>query len=547
MDPGQTDSTGSGGRSKRILPEHLMMRWGSAENRDGPIFLQLAWFLTNLIIEGELDEGDLLPSETTLAEQFGMSRMTARRGIETLRDIGVVSRNRRGTRIEMSADEAASLSADFWLFLQADQNVTSLSAPLAINRRLDGLGPDSNSHLDVRQRIDEDLLSRSRRLSRSTSDQNDHRARYVQSQDALMMDSSSSLDYESGTAHQGRANTDYEQDSYQQRELGVPPSPEIIVPRTVAAVGVGRFGHEVVTHMVANLVEEDRSSFGGRPSQGLRVIAIDEGNNTFTQVRSPIKRALRSLRELANNMPFGPQVDLLALGLDSLDLEKQFSGLELCFLVSSLGELQHAEDLPRLIQALENQGTKTIALVSLPEEWESTNTISKSKACLKQILATKASVIGVPIDEIATPGEDLPWEDHLKEVVNYFSTAFEAMLRASSWIEGASTISETDIYSVLRPGRQGSLSVSQRFDTEQGDRIRNLVHESCDRLIRHRADISAANQILAILSGYRSFTRSEVRTLISELKSVCGEETEILFGTSHLAIGPRGLCLTLIV
>ena len=184
-----------------------------------------------------------------------------------------------------------------------------------------------------------------------------------------MMDSSSSLDYESGTAHQGRANTDYEQDSYQQRELGVPPSPEIIVPRTVAAVGVGRFGHEVVTHMVANLVEEDRSSFGGRPSQGLRVIAIDEGNNTFTQVRSPIKRALRSLRELANNMPFGPQVDLLSLGLDSSDLEKQFSGIELCFLVSSLGELQHGEDLPRLIQALENQGTKTIALVSLPEEF----------------------------------------------------------------------------------------------------------------------------------------------------------------------------------
>ena len=61
------------------------------------------------------------------------------------------------------------------------------------------------------------------------------------------------------------------------------------------------------------------------------------------------------------------------------------------------------------------------------------------------------------------------------------------------------------------------------------------------------ADIGTADQILAILSGYRSFTRSEVKTLISELKTVCREETEILFGTSHLAIGPGGLCLTLIV
>ena len=54
-----------------------------------------------------------MPSETTLAKQFGMSRMTARRAVESLRDIGVVSRNRRGTRIDVSPDEAVSLSGQF--------------------------------------------------------------------------------------------------------------------------------------------------------------------------------------------------------------------------------------------------------------------------------------------------------------------------------------------------------------------------------------------------------------------------------------------------
>ena len=64
-----------------------------------------------------------MPSETTLAKQFGMSRMTARRAVESLRDIGVVSRSRRGTRIDVSPDEAVSLSGQFHQLLYNQQIV----------------------------------------------------------------------------------------------------------------------------------------------------------------------------------------------------------------------------------------------------------------------------------------------------------------------------------------------------------------------------------------------------------------------------------------
>ena len=136
MNRDEIPSTSVSGRPRRLLGAEVMERWHSEGHREGPIFLQLAWFLTNLIIEGELDESELLPAETTLADQFGMSRMTARRGIEALKEIGVVSRSRRGTRIEVSADEAAMLSDDFWHLLTNDHPTISENRPLRINHRL---------------------------------------------------------------------------------------------------------------------------------------------------------------------------------------------------------------------------------------------------------------------------------------------------------------------------------------------------------------------------------------------------------------------------
>ena len=55
MNRDEIPSTSVSGRPKRMLGAEVMERWHSEGHREGPIFLQLAWFLTNLIIEGELN------------------------------------------------------------------------------------------------------------------------------------------------------------------------------------------------------------------------------------------------------------------------------------------------------------------------------------------------------------------------------------------------------------------------------------------------------------------------------------------------------------
>lgn len=65
-----------------------------------PIYLQIERILTQQIEQGILHPGDSIPSETGLAEQYQVSRMTARKAVDYLVRQGVVERQRgRGTFI----------------------------------------------------------------------------------------------------------------------------------------------------------------------------------------------------------------------------------------------------------------------------------------------------------------------------------------------------------------------------------------------------------------------------------------------------------------
>ena len=55
-----------------------------------PLYQQVARELRNMIISGELAPRDALPSELTIQQRYQVSRGTARRAIEMLRDEGLI-------------------------------------------------------------------------------------------------------------------------------------------------------------------------------------------------------------------------------------------------------------------------------------------------------------------------------------------------------------------------------------------------------------------------------------------------------------------------
>ena len=54
------------------------------------LYQQLAAILRAQIASGELEAGRPIPSEESLAQQYGVSRLTARKAVHLLRDEGLV-------------------------------------------------------------------------------------------------------------------------------------------------------------------------------------------------------------------------------------------------------------------------------------------------------------------------------------------------------------------------------------------------------------------------------------------------------------------------
>lgn len=82
-----------------------------------PLYIQLANNLRQLIFDGEMATGDALPSERSLTEITGASRVTVRKAIDQLIDEGLLLRRQgAGTyvapSIEQSGEELTGFTAD---------------------------------------------------------------------------------------------------------------------------------------------------------------------------------------------------------------------------------------------------------------------------------------------------------------------------------------------------------------------------------------------------------------------------------------------------
>ncbi len=74
-----------------------------------PAYKVLADLITRQILDGHLKEGQQLPTETELANQFGASRSTVREGVRQLEEIGLVQRQ-NGRRLVVCRPSGETVS-----------------------------------------------------------------------------------------------------------------------------------------------------------------------------------------------------------------------------------------------------------------------------------------------------------------------------------------------------------------------------------------------------------------------------------------------------
>lgn len=132
-----------------------------------PGYRRVALLIEREIVEGRLKSGDLLPIETELAEQLGVTRSTLREGLRALEDAGLV-RRARAKRLVVSVPDRSALTwantramglrrvcfNDLW---EIQMQVEPLAARLAALRLSDAVAQRLAENLALTEaRLDDD-------------------------------------------------------------------------------------------------------------------------------------------------------------------------------------------------------------------------------------------------------------------------------------------------------------------------------------------------------------------------------------------------------
>ncbi len=78
-------------------------------SKEKPVYLQIAEWLENEILRGNISEGGRLPSQADIAETLDVNPMTAGKGVAVLETRGVIEKRRRGCGIYVLPDAKARI------------------------------------------------------------------------------------------------------------------------------------------------------------------------------------------------------------------------------------------------------------------------------------------------------------------------------------------------------------------------------------------------------------------------------------------------------
>ena len=73
-------------------------------SKEKPLYLQIAEWLENEILRGNIAEGGRLPSQADIAEALNVNPLTSGKGVDVLESRGVIEKRRRGCGIYVLSD-----------------------------------------------------------------------------------------------------------------------------------------------------------------------------------------------------------------------------------------------------------------------------------------------------------------------------------------------------------------------------------------------------------------------------------------------------------
>lgn len=290
----------------------------------------------------------------------------------------------------------------------------------------------------------------------------------------------------------------------------------VFVPR-IKVVGVGGGGCNAVNSMV-RLGEMD----------SVDLIAVNTDLQHLEKCLA--KDKIQIGKELSRGLGAGADPEMgRAAALESIEeVREAISNTDILFMLAGLGGGTGTGAMPVIAQAAKEQNILTIAVVSLPFQFEGKARNDRAQMGLENLRKTIDTIICIPNDRLfEIVGEGTSLLDAFSVTDNILCEGVRAISSLMS-NTGHINVDFADMRTIMKEKGRAILSFGE--GSGKGKAV-NAIEAALTSPFIEWHDISGARAILINFTGGRDLTLFEINDALKSIKKISSHDANIIFGT----------------
>jgi cell division protein FtsZ len=285
----------------------------------------------------------------------------------------------------------------------------------------------------------------------------------------------------------------------------------------IAVIGVGGGGGNAINNMISEDVD------------GVDFIAANTDAQALKQTSAT--RIVQLSAELTGGLGAGadPVIGRQA-AIDSIDeIMDHLDGYDMCFITAGMGGGTGTGAAPIIAEACRNKNILTVAVVTLPFNFEGTKRQRTAQQGVHNLLATADTVIVIPNQNLLGIADGATTFESALKIVDKVLALGVRCITDLILREGLVNLDFADVEYVMKNGGRALMGTAQaRGDT----RASQAATEAISNPLLGLPSLKHAKGALVSISGGRDLTLYEIDEAMMIVRDAVSEDTDVVMGAS---------------
>lgn len=287
----------------------------------------------------------------------------------------------------------------------------------------------------------------------------------------------------------------------------------------IKVLGVGGGGSNAVAHMY---------------EQGIKGVDFAVCNTDAQAMESsPVPIKIQLGPQLTEGMGAGAKPEMGKQScIESIDEVREFlsDDTKMLFITAGMGGGTGTGAAPIIAKAARELDILTVAIVTLPFEFEGKVRIGHADEGLKQLRENVDSLLVISNERLFTMFEDMTLEEAFAEADSVLTTAAKGIAEIIT-MRGNVNVDFKDVNTVMR--NSGKAIMGNALVAGEGRALKAIEGAINSPLLEDNNIRGAKHILLNIYTGTQKLSVKEIATITNYVREAAGEETNVIFGNGY--------------